>query len=134
MRVRSTEVARRSALVAIVGLLMAGARPSAQFEKTVSSTFDGWSQLPDGSYELVFGYMNRNADRNRGPVRRRRIRWSRRRRIRPADQFLPGRQRAAFRIQVPADFKGKFTLDADLRRPDADGDGLARSELLARRG
>ena len=65
MRVRSAEVARRSALVAIVGLIMAGARPSAQFEKIISSTFDGWSRLPDGSYELVFGYMNRKPTRSR---------------------------------------------------------------------
>src|SRR5689334_16868715 len=62
MRVRNGRVARRSAVVAVMALLMAGARPSAQFEKTISATFDGWNKLPDGSYELVFGYMNRNAD------------------------------------------------------------------------
>jgi hypothetical protein len=108
MRVRSTEMARRSAFVAIIGLLMAGARPAAQFEKTISSTFDGWSHLPDGSYELVFGYMNRNADEIEIPLG-----TANQMEPAPADQgqpttFLPGRQRTAFRVKVPGDFKGKF--------------------------
>ena len=67
-----------------------------------------WSQLPDGSYDLVFGYMNRNSgevDVPLGPNNG----------LEPApiDQgqpthFLPGRQRDAFRIHVPKDFKGRF--------------------------
>ena len=109
MDVRSAELARRGALVAIVGLLMAGARPAAQFEKTISSTFDGWTRLPDGSYELVFGYMNRNADEIEIPLGA-----ANQLEPTPADRgqptaFLPGRQRAAFRIRVPGDFKGKYT-------------------------
>ena len=48
------------AAVAAVWLL-ASAFPHAQFEKTLSTTYDGWTKLPDGSFELVFGYMNRNS-------------------------------------------------------------------------
>jgi hypothetical protein len=108
MRVRTADAARRSALVAIVAVLVAGARPSAQFEKTISSTFDGWTHLADGSYELVFGYMNRNADEIDVPLGS-----ANQLDPAPADHgqptnFLPGRQRAAFRIHVPADFKGKY--------------------------
>ena len=107
MRVRIGDV-RRNALVAIVALLVAGARPSAQFEKTISSTFDGWSHLPDGSYDLVFGYMNRNANEIEVPL-------GAANQLDPATgdggqptNFLPGRQRAAFRVHVPSDFKGKY--------------------------
>jgi hypothetical protein len=98
-----------AAAAATAGLwLAAGAQPAAQFEKMISTTFDGWSQKADGSYELVFGYMNRNASEVEVPLG-------------PANQvepapidrgqptnFLPGRQRAAFRIAVPKEFKGKF--------------------------
>jgi hypothetical protein len=108
MVVRTADAARRIALVAIVVMLVAGARPAAQFEKTISSTFDGWTHLPDGSYELVFGYMNRNADEIEIPLGA-----GNQLDPAPADRgqptnFLPGRQRAAFRIHVPSDFKGKY--------------------------
>jgi len=108
MRVWQGRAARRSAFVALTVLLMAGARPSAQFEKTISATFDGWNKLPDGSFELVFGYMNRNADPLDIPLgAANAVDPS------PADRgqptsFLPGRQRNAFRIHVPAGFKGKY--------------------------
>ena len=132
MRVRNGDV-RRSALVAIVALVVAGARPSAQFEKTISSTFDGWTHLADGSYELVFGYMNRNADEIEVPLG-------------PANQMDP-RQRpgtahqlhswtAARGIPRPraCRFQRQARLDVDLRRRHANRDGFNRSELLARCG
>jgi hypothetical protein len=108
MRVRTADAARRSALVAIVAVFVAGARPAAQFEKTISSTFDGWTKLPDGSYDLVFGYMNRNAAEIEVPLGA-----ANQLDPAPADHgqptnFLPGRQRAAFRIHIPGDFKGKY--------------------------
>jgi hypothetical protein len=97
------------AVAAVAAFWLAGVvYPAAQFEKMVSTTFDGWSQKADGSYELVFGYMNRNSSEIEVPLG-------------PANQvepgpvdrgqptnFLPGRQRAAFRIAVPKEFKGKF--------------------------
>lgn len=108
MRVRTADAVRRSVLVAIMAVFVAGPRPSAQFEKTISSTFDGWTRLPDGSYDLVFGYMNRNADEIDIPLGA-----GNQLDPAPADRgqptnFLPGRQRAAFRVRVPSDFKGKY--------------------------
>ena len=103
-----TQHMKRAVLIAAVAILMSGGTADAQFEKMISSTFDGWNQLADGSYELVFGYINRNSSEVEIPLG-------------PANQvepmpfdrgqptnFLPGRQRAAFRIAVPKDFKGKF--------------------------
>jgi hypothetical protein len=79
-----------------------------QFEKQISPTFDGWNRLPDGSFELVYGYMNRNTTEIAIPL-------GADNRLDPAPDdrgqptnFLPGRQRNAFRIHVPADFKGKI--------------------------
>jgi hypothetical protein len=108
MSVGKADLARQSVLAVLAALLVAGARPSAQFEKTISSTFDGWNKLADGSYDLVFGYMNRNADEIEIPLGA-----GNQLDPAPADRgqpttFLAGRQRNAFRIHVPADFKGKY--------------------------
>jgi hypothetical protein len=80
----------------------------AQFEKPISVTFDGWSRLPDSSYELVFGYVNRNSE----PVE---IAIGSDNVLSPGPQdggqptvFLPGRQRLVFRIPVGSDFAGKY--------------------------
>jgi hypothetical protein len=91
-----------------IGVLSLGGMPAAQFEKPISPTYDGWSQLPDGSYDLVFGYMNRNAGEVDVPIG-----LNNGLEPAPIDQgqpthFLPGRQRDAFRIHVPKGFKGKF--------------------------
>jgi hypothetical protein len=85
------------------------AAPRAQFERSISTTFDGWKKHADGSYELVFGYMNRNAGEVDVPP-------GADNRIEPAagelpslpTHFLPGRQRAIFTVDVPAGFKGKY--------------------------
>src|SRR5438045_9276699 len=108
MRVKFVSAPRWNGLLAIAMLCLASARPSAQFEKTVSATFDGWKHLPDGTYELVFGYMNRNSDEIEIPLGA-----ANQLEPAPADRgqptnFLPGRQRAAFRVHIPADFKGKY--------------------------
>ena len=108
MRAGLSEGMRRPAVAAIIAIVIASARPSAQFEKTISTTFDGWNKLADGSYELVFGYMNRNADEIDVPLGA-----ANQVDPAPADRgqptsFLPGRQRNAFRVHVPADFKGKY--------------------------
>ena len=88
--------------------LLTSAQPHAQFEKTLSTTYDGWTKLPDGNFELVFGYMNRNSADVEIPL-------GAANQLEPAPQdrgqpthFLPGRQRDVFRIMVPAGFKGKF--------------------------
>ncbi len=73
--------------------------------QSVSPSFEGWGTNPDGSFNLLFGYMNRN--------------WEERPDIPvgddnkfspgPADRgqpthFLPRRNRFVFSVRVPADF------------------------------
>ena len=98
----------RGLFIAAVVLLAGGAVSHAQFEKNISVTFDGWNKMPDGGYELVFGYLNRNTQDVEIPVGAENS-------VQPGgpDQgqpttFLPGRQRIMFRIPVAKDFKGKF--------------------------
>jgi hypothetical protein len=99
----------RATIAALVAAaLLSTANPRAQFEKSISTTYDGWRRLPDGSYDLVFGYMNRNATEVEVPLGPANAIDPP-----PADQgqpttFLPGRQRDAFHIHVPKDFKSKF--------------------------
>ena len=76
--------------------------------QTIAPAYEGWEQNSDGSYTLVFGYMNRNWDEEInvpiGPGNS----------IEPGgpDQgqptrFYPRRNRFTFRIRVPADFGDK---------------------------
>ena len=82
----------------------AGRRSYAAGQEVVPA-YEGWEQNPDGSFNLVFGTMNRNWEEELhipiGP----------RNQIEPGgpDQgqptyFLPRRNRFLFRIRVPADF------------------------------
>ncbi len=103
--------------VLLAGLLVAlavhdagaqGARRAYDFGQEVVPAYEGWEQNPDGSFNLVFGTMNRNWEEELhipiGPDNN----------IEPAgpDQgqptwFLPRRNRFLFRIRVPADFGAK---------------------------
>ena len=76
--------------------------------QTVSPAFEGWEKNPDGSFNFLFGYMNRNwqeeIDVPIGPGNN----------IEPGgpDQgqptrLLPRRNRFIFRVRVPADFGQK---------------------------
>ena len=98
-------------LVVVVSLAAphdSGAQPSFATGQTISPAYEGWERNPDGSFNLVFGYMNRNweeeidvpigLDNSIAPGR--------------PDQgqpthFLPRRSRFVFRIRVPADFGDK---------------------------
>ena len=73
--------------------------------QTVAPAYEGWERNDDGSFNLVFGYMNRNweevLDVPAGPGNR----------IEPGGpdrgqptRFHPRRNRFVFRIRVPADF------------------------------
>jgi hypothetical protein len=75
---------------------------------SVTGSFEGWFKNPDGTYSLLLGYFNRNAEQEMdipiGPNNR----------IEPSgpDQgqpthFLSGRQWGIFAIKVPADFGDK---------------------------
>ena len=73
--------------------------------QNIAPAYEGWEQNPDGSFNLLFGYLNRNWDEELdvpiGPENR----------IEPGGpdrgqptHFLPRRNRFIFRIRVPADF------------------------------
>src|SRR5205809_779814 len=77
----------------------------------VVPVFEGWERNPDGSFNMVFGYMNRNYEEqpeipvgpnnNISPG--------------PADQgqpthFYPRRQQSLFKVRVPADFGKKESV------------------------
>ena len=93
----------------IVAAFLSGRSASAQLTyqrgQNVSPAFEGWEENADGSFSLVFGYMNRNWHEELnvpvGPANN----------ISPgaADQnqpthFLPRRNRFVFKVHVPADF------------------------------
>ena len=82
-----------------------GSRRAYDYGQEVVPAYEGWEQNPDGSFNLVFGTMNRNWEEELhipiGPDNH----------IEPGgpDQgqptwFLPRRNRFLFRIRVPADF------------------------------
>lgn len=76
--------------------------------QNVAPSFDGWEENPDGTFNIVFGYFNRNLDEKLdipvGPNNS----------LEPGgpDQgqpthFLPRRNRFNFRVKVPKDFGSK---------------------------
>lgn len=84
------------------------ARAQDPIDKTVAPVYEGFQRNPDGSFDLLFGYFNRNWDEEVdapiGPENR----------IEPGgpDQgqpahFLPRRNRFVFRVRVPANFGDK---------------------------
>ncbi len=90
-------------------LLVIGKQAEAQLSysrgQTISPAYEGWELNPDGSYNLLFGYLNRNWDEELdipvGPDNY----------FSPglADRgqpthFLPRRNRYVFRVHMPADF------------------------------
>ena len=99
-----------SSVVLLVGVVLvaagaAGAQVSPARYENIAPAYEGWERNPDGSFNLVFGYMNRNWDKAIdvpvGPDNN----------LEPGgpDQgqpthFLPRRSRFVFRVHVPADF------------------------------
>jgi hypothetical protein len=91
--------------------------------QNIAPIFDGWEENPDGSFNMVFGYLNRNyeevVDVPIGPGNS----------FEPgtADQgqptrFFPRRSRFLFRVRVPKDFGNKelvWTLTAHARTDKA---------------
>jgi hypothetical protein len=132
--------------VAVVALAVAAARvetgaqtPSYLKGQNVSPAFEGWEENPDGSFNMLFGYMNRNweeeldipvgPNNNIAPG--------------PPDQgqpthFYPRRNRFVFKVKVPKDWGNKelvWTLTANGRtekafatlRPDSFVDNLVQA-------
>ena len=95
--------------------------------------FEGWIRNPDGTFDLVFGYFNRNWKEEliipAGPDNR----------VEPngpeAGQptyFLPRRQRWIYRLRVPADFGNKevtWTITAHDHTETAYGNLLPAQEI-----
>ena len=134
-----TRAAALTAVVCLAGLTAASGQTIIYSRgQNVAPAFEGWEQNPDGSFNLVFGYMNRNMDEMLhipiGPGNRLEPG--------PADQgqptyFLPRRNRYVFRVRVPYDFGERevvWTLTAHGRtekayaslRPDYVIDDLLR--------
>jgi hypothetical protein len=90
----------------------AGARAQVRYAigQNVVPVFEGWERNPDGSFNMVFGYMNRNYEEHVDvPVGANNF-------LEPgsADQgqpthFYPRRQQFVFKVRVPADW-GKRDL------------------------
>ena len=97
-------------VAAVAGLLLAvpvtaGAQMRYDRGQNVAPVYEGWERNPDGTFTMVFGYMNRNyqemPDVPVGPDNRFEPG--------PADRgqptrFYPRRQQFVFRVQVPADW------------------------------
>ena len=115
-----TVVALAATLIAAVALRRAGAQdPQERFThgQTIAPAYEGFEENPDGTFNLVFGYLNRNyeevLDIPIGPANS----------IEPGgpDQgqpthFYPRRNPFLFSIRVPADFGSKeliWTLTAN---------------------
>jgi hypothetical protein len=88
--------------------VLTGQQMAVSSGQTVAPAFEGWEKNPDGSYNMVFGYFNRNLDEHLhvpiGPDNN----------IEPGgpDQgqptyFYPRRNRFHFKVRVPADFGKK---------------------------
>src|SRR5258705_2980523 len=103
------------AIVVIAASVPAFAQTHYAKGQDVVPAFEGWEKNPDGSFNMVFGYMNRNyeeeidlpvgADNSLEPV--------------PADQgqpthFYVRRQQFVFKVRVPKDW-GKKDLVWTLR-------------------
>ena len=95
-------------VMSLISLHDASAQQSFATGQNIAPAYEGWERNPDGSFNLVFGYMNRNweeeidvpigLDNSIAPG--------------SPDQgqpthFLPRRSRFVFAIRVPADFGNK---------------------------
>jgi len=118
------------------GLLLAGGlgiRLGAQVQyargQNVAPAFEGWEHNPDGTYSLVFGYLNRNyqeeVDIPLGPENSITVGAEVFGDKGQPTHFYPRRQRFLFRVVVPADWDKKqkvvWTLTSRGRTDQAKG-------------
>ena len=106
-----------SVVLGVSSVPEAAAQRSFATGQSMSPAYEGWEQNPDGSYNLVFGYMNRNWEEELD------IPIGSNNRIGPGGpdygqptHFYPRRNRFVFRVRVPADFGDKelvWTLTAN---------------------
>ena len=112
-------------LLLTASALAVGAQIKYATGQNVAPAFEGWEQNPDGSYNLVFGYLNRNYEEELdipiGPNNN----------IEPGGDrgqpthFYPRRQRFVFKVTVPKDWdkqqKVVWTLTSHGRTDQAKG-------------
>jgi len=95
-------------VISLTAISASDAQQSFATGQNIAPAYEGWQENPDGSFDLVFGYMNRNweevLDVPVGPDNT----------IEPGSpdqgqptRFHPRRNRFTFRIRVPADFGDK---------------------------
>ena len=97
-------------VVAVAFAAVSDSYAQQRFERgqNVQPVFEGWERNPDGTFNMVFGYLNRNYQEmpdapigpnnsfEPGPADRG-----------PPTRFYPRRQQFVFRVQVPADWGEK---------------------------
>lgn len=97
--------------------------------QNVAPEFDGWEHNPDGTYSMVFGYLNRNYEEELdipvGPNNNVALGGSAGGDRGQPEHFYPRRQRFLFRVVVPADWdktqKVVWTLTSHGRTDQAKG-------------
>ena len=107
-RGRTARCVARLACALVLGAASAAAGQTYHSGQNLQPVFEGWEQNADGSFNMVFGYLNRNYEEHLdvpiGPDNHFEPG--------PADQgqptfFYPRRQRFSFRVRVPADWGAK---------------------------
>ncbi len=128
MTTRRTRRLATGALVAVVTVVAAtGAHAQLRFDRgqNVVPVYEGWEENSDGTFTMVFGYLNRNYEEMPEAA----IGPENRFEPGPADRgqptrFYPRRQQFIFRVQVPADWGEKdlvWTLTSHGRTDQALG-------------
>ncbi len=105
--------------------------------QSVVPYFEGWIKNPDGTFDLVFGYFNRNWKEEFAipPGSDNKVEPATVADVGQPTYFLPRRQRWVFRYRVPADFGKKvvtWIVIANGRTEKAYGDLLPAEELTER--
>ncbi|MCB1665197.1 MAG: hypothetical protein KDI28_05425 [Pseudomonadales bacterium] len=105
---RSRATAGLCALALLFSALVANAQNNYNYGKHIEVAYEGWEQMPDGTYDLYFGYHNENWEEMPNiPVGENNF-------FSPGVEdrgqptfFQPRRNRFVFTVNVPADFGDK---------------------------
>lgn len=136
MTMRVTRLVTAGAGVALVAVFAAaGTQAQLRFDRgqNVAPVFEGWETNPDGTFTMVFGYLNRNYEEMPevpvGPNNK--LEPGSADRGQPT-RFYPRRQQFIFRVDVPADWGQQelvWTLTAHGRTDQAVGSLMPSWEI-----